>query len=765
MDKNGRKTIRKVRYNVVVAGGGMAGICAALAAARHGADTALVQDRPVLGGNSSSEMRVWMVGATAMGRNRYAAETGIIGELDMENLYQNPEGNPYVWDSLLLDIILKEKRITLYLNTTVLGLSGEEDGGERLECVSAYQMTTETWLELHADFFVDCTGDGQIGFLAGVPFLYGREERKKFGEDMAPKEADSCTLGSTLLLYTKDAGHAVSYRAPQFACSLAEIHRLVTENKKPLSIETNGCDFWWVETGGEKDTVKDSEEIRLELQRLIYGIWNYIKNSGRYPADNLELEWVGSLPARRESRRMQGVYTLTQRDILEHRRFDDAVCSGGWPIDTHPPGGIYSAQSSCTQIDVGIYQIPLRCLYAEKPGNLFFAGRNFSATHLAFASARVMKTCAGMGQAAGTAAALCSRWKIPPSKLTAEQICGLQQVLLWDDQWITGLVPEAVGKQIVKATGEIGKEGKEIGVCRLQASGHSRFENIRVDRMMYMKEEVWIMLPAMPGCSSLSLWMCGSKSGEYRIECMAKPVRRAFSEMIVLGTGRGKLEEKAGWVEICFDFNPPQGKELLLRLPGGMAQLGVSDVPACGCVGALGSPRGMRLVNPCFIPKKAPDFFVPEQVLGGAGRPESAPNQWMSAPLSREKAWLECELSEYPEEDCVEMCILFDNDLNRDYNQLRPDYYNNGWNRMPMQLVRAFRVLVGGREAGWTECFVCKVWHQRRFCEQLPKDTRRVRIEIDDTWGAPCASVFSVRFRAVKNGTIENKKGELNEYY
>ena len=201
-------------YDVVVVGGGMAGICAAIASARHGARTALIQDRSVLGGNSSSEMRVWMVGATAMGRNRYAAETGIIGELDLENLYRNPEGNPYIWDSILLDFVIREKNLTLYLNTTVLKTIGN---GSHLEKIHAYQMTTETWYEITADYFADCTGDGSVGAMAGVPVMHGRESKEQFGESLAPDKKDEFTLGNTLLLYSRDAGKKITYHAPAFA--------------------------------------------------------------------------------------------------------------------------------------------------------------------------------------------------------------------------------------------------------------------------------------------------------------------------------------------------------------------------------------------------------------------------------------------------------------------------------------------------------------------------------------------------------------------
>lgn len=735
--------LMEASYDIVVAGGGMAGICAAVAAARHGARTALVQDRPMLGGNASSEMRVWMVGATAMGRNRYAAETGIIGELDLENLYRNPEGNPYVWDSLLLDFVLREKNITLYLNATVQEADCQEG---RLRSLTIYQMTTEKRIRLRAGFFLDSTGDGRVGFLAGVPFLEGCEGRDRFKESLAPEKDEPVTLGSTLLLYTRNAGHPVVYRAPEFACPMEEIHSLITENEKPLTVETNGCDFWWVETGGRKHTIRDGDAIGFELQRLIYGIWNYIKNSGRYPAQTLELEWVGSLPARRESRRLEGMYVLKQNDILRHKKFPDAVCSGGWPIDTHPPGGIYSGKQPCTQIDAGVYQIPLRCLFAGQVENLFFAGRDLSATHLGFASARVMKTCAAMGQAAGTAAALCGKWGIGPAAMSERQISALQQTLLWDDQWIPDIWPE---------------EGREkTPVCQLLASGHSRFENTDRDSMHRLDEELWIMLPAMPECKGLRLWMRADIASGYQVQFLCGTQRHACDDLTVLGTAQARIEERARWAEFAFDFSPPQEKELFVHLPAAAVLLAVSEYPLCGCVGSIGGRTGLRLINPCFTLVDGPDFFEPRQVLLSPDRPEAYPNQWLSERLDEAGAWLECRLSDFPEDVVWEMKAVFDPDLNRDYNQLRPDYYGNGWDRMPPQLVRDFCVLTDGGTGEWICADRQKDYHKRCFFLRLPAKTKRVRIEVESTWGSPRVSIFSLRFRRAETAAIHNEENE-----
>lgn len=730
---NDARKKQTVCFDVVVAGGGMAGVCAAIAAARHGACTALVQDRPVLGGNSSSEMRVWTVGATAMGRNRYAAEGGIVGELDLENLYRNPEGNPHIWDSLLLDWVLREQNLTLYLNTSALDVQTENG---RIRRLTAYQMTTELDLVFEADYFIDCTGDGRIGALAGVSFHQGREGRARFGESLAPESDEPFTLGSTLLLYTRDAGRPVAYHAPDFSYPIDTMHRLITENDKPLSLHTNGCDFWWLETGGERNIVADGDAIRMELQRLVYGVWNYIKNSGRFAADTLELEWVGSLPARRESRRLQGAYTLTQNDILCHHVFPDAVCGGGWPIDTHPPGGIYSKKEACDQRDAGVYQIPLRCLYAQTPENLFFAGRNLSASHLAFASARVMKTCAAMGQAAGTAAAVCLQRNAPPARLGANGLAALRRELLWDDQWIPGAEPE----QAIRPRG-------------IRASGHSDFANTCCDAMHRLKEDLWIMLPAMPGCRAVLLRMQADTVLDYTVVCLSGTRDRACDDLSVLGTVRAALDRTARWVRLEFHFSLPPDRDLYLRLSAAdNVRLAVSKTAVCGCVGSVGGRTGLRLVNPCFQADGAPAFFAPEQAFTPNTRPTMQPNLWLSRPLSQEPAWLQCTVDATPA--ALELQLVFDVDLNRDYNQLRPDYYGNGWDRMPPQLVRSFRVLTTPdiKAKQWLCAADIRDNRRRCFHMKLAPGTRAVRLEVVSTWGAPCAGIFGVLLRTVPPG-------------
>jgi hypothetical protein len=372
-----------VATDVTVIGGGLSGVCAAIAAARLGRRVALVQNRPVLGGNSSSEIRVWVCSATAHGTQRYARETGIMGELFVENQYVNQEGNPYLWDLVVLEAVRREPNIDLYLNTDVHHLAMADAG--TIASVTGWQMGSERELTFTSPVFLDCTGDGLIGYLAGAEYRVGREARAEHGESLAPEVADANVLGSTILFYTKDAGRPVPFVAPSFAIDIA---RTSIPEKRIIRSGDNGCAYWWIEWGGELDTIHDNETIRNELWGVIYGIWDYIKNSGKFPdADTMTLEWVGSIPGKRESRRLMGDHVLTQHDVLDQVRFEDTVAFGGWSIDIHPPQGVYAYQtaSSHTFAD-GVYEIPYRSLYSRNVDNLLFAGRNLSATHVAFAS-------------------------------------------------------------------------------------------------------------------------------------------------------------------------------------------------------------------------------------------------------------------------------------------------------------------------------------------------------------------------------------------
>ncbi len=405
--------------DLIIAGGGLSGICCAITAAREGLKVVLVQDRSVVGGNASSEVRLWVLGATShMGNNnRWAREGGVIDELLVENIYRNPEGNPVILDNILLDKVVSEPNIRLLLNTAVYQVQMKD--AVTIESVKAYCSQNQTEYALSAPLFCDASGDGVLGFLSGAAFRMGAESREEFGELFAPPEEYGELLGHSLYFYSKDTHRPVHFVPPSFALDdITKIPRFKSFNSQEF-----GCKLWWIEYGGRMDTVHDTEKIKWELWKIVYGVWNYIKNSGKFPeAETLTLEWVGMIPGKRESRRFEGDYMLKQQDITEQRIHADAVAFGGWSIDLHPSDGVYSEQPGCNQWhSKGIYQIPLRCLYSRNIANLFLAGRIISATHVAFGSCRVMATSAYVAQASAMAAVLCKKYQCDPADLLKQE--------------------------------------------------------------------------------------------------------------------------------------------------------------------------------------------------------------------------------------------------------------------------------------------------------------------------------------------------------
>lgn len=437
--------------DLLVAGGGMSGVCAAITAARAGKSVVLVQDRPVLGGNASSEVRLWILGATShMGNNnRYAREGGIIDEILLENLYRNKEGNTLLFDTILLEKVRREPGITLLLNTSVYEV--RKSSSRTIQAVKAFCSQNSTLYTIHSKYYTDATGDGIVSFLAGAAFRMGAESPEEFGEKLAPDESYGELLGHSLYFYSKRAPAPVSYVAPDFALKdISSIPRY-----KVIDPRDHGCRLWWIEYGGRRDTVHDTEAIKWELWKVVYGVWDYIKNSGEFEdTENLTLEWVGTIPGKRESRRFEGLYMLRQQDIVEQRSFYDSVAFGGWSLDMHPADGVYSEKPGCNQWhSKGIYEIPLRCYISKDIDNLFFAGRIISVSHVAFSSARVMGTGAHGAQAVGESVALCLDKGIRPKELiSTAALEELRDRLNYNGQSIPGIPISPAGNLAQEAS-------------------------------------------------------------------------------------------------------------------------------------------------------------------------------------------------------------------------------------------------------------------------------------------------------------------------
>jgi len=431
--------------DLCIVGGGLAGICATLAAARRGAKVVLVQDRPMLGGNSSSEIRMCVSGAQGLN----VRETGIIEEILLENRFRNPLCNYSIWDSILYEKVRYQPNVTLLLNCTVTSLDMD---GNRIRAVRGWQMTSETWHTVHADLFADCSGDSILAPLSGAEFRIGREARREFNEDIEPQEADLQTMGLSCLIQARETDSPQPFAPPAWAYQYPSDDDLPYREHQPFT-ETN---FWWIELGGDQDSIHDTEEIRDELLKVAYGVWDHIKNHGDHGAENWVLDWIGFLPGKRESRRYVGDIILTQNGVRSEGHFNDLVAYGGWTMDDHHPGGIrWQGQPTIFHPAPSPFGIPFRCLYSKNIENLFCAGRNISTTHAALSAARVMATCALLGQSVGTAAAFAIRNGLKPRDIYEKRIGELQQNLMEDDcylLWLNREVPDLSRKAALTAS-------------------------------------------------------------------------------------------------------------------------------------------------------------------------------------------------------------------------------------------------------------------------------------------------------------------------
>lgn len=436
---NGSRVERE--YQVVVVGGGISGVCAALASARHGAQTALIQDRPVLGGNASSEIRMHICGANREGSRENARETGIIEEILLENQARNPQHSFSVCDTILWEKCAFQENLHLYLNTRFLRAEAEEG---RVRSIWAHQLTTEKDFRFSASLFIDATGDGMLAEQGGRA-NHARPGRKggifrKFGSGAARR----LHHGQFHLVYRQRHGTSGCLSAHPLGRTI-----MTTQIFPDISITTTArmkeatSGYWWLELGGdERNSLDDYEAIRDELLKTLYGVWDHLKNQDQ-GCENLALDWVGFLPGKRESRRVVGEYVLRQDDLVSGRHFADNIAYGGWHLDVHPVGGFAafhnfeeaSEEERALKMLKQIYGIPYRCLLPKGMKNLLMAGRAISVTHIAFGSTRVMATCGLVGQAAGTAAALCARHNCAPAALS---LSSLQAALMLDDCYLPG---------------------------------------------------------------------------------------------------------------------------------------------------------------------------------------------------------------------------------------------------------------------------------------------------------------------------------------
>ncbi len=437
-------------YDLVVVGGGPAGIGAAVAAARHGCKVALIQDRPVLGGNASSEIMIPPQGASI---------TGIA-----EELYPIMAWEHFADSDHALKMVESEPMMSLFLNTRATGV--EMTDTQTIGAVRALDVHTGQGLRFSARLFADTTGHGWIGYYAGAKWCMGTEARSEFGESMAPVAANPYTMGNDLYRADfRDMGKPDRFETPAWATpfdSPDDFVRPVPRTKKVLRPEAydkaekgpgrlvnstgpkrGGAFTWFVEFGGTMNMIDDAEKIRDELFRLHMGLWGYVKNhdpKGMKANSPLRMVWLNYVPGTRESRRLLGDYLMVQQDYEEDLKHPDLVAFTRWGIDDHQPYGFFTRGIDAMHVLQGRYVgIPLRSLYSQNIGNLFMAGRCLSASHMAMAGVRVMRPMVATGQAIGTAAALAARCDTTPRGVYQQHIAELQQTLLKDGCYLPGV--------------------------------------------------------------------------------------------------------------------------------------------------------------------------------------------------------------------------------------------------------------------------------------------------------------------------------------
>lgn len=409
------------QYDLVVVGAGVAGMCAAVSAARLGCKVALINDRPVVGGNNSSEIRVHLGGRI---------EAGIYKELGniqkefspLKGGNAQPAGN--YEDQKKLDWLAKEKNVTLFLNYRAIAVT---KNGDKITSVITKHIETGEELKFEAPLFSDCTGDGTIGYLAGADYRMGRESREEFGESIAPEKADKLTMGASVQWYSVEDKKSCPF--PEFSYGV----EFTAENCEKVTMGE-----WTWETGMNYDQIKDFERIRDYGMLVVYSNWSYLKNrmkeNDQYK--NRKLGWVAYIAGKRESRRLMGDYILKEDDIAKYVFHEDASFATTWSIDlhwqdpknsAHFPGNEFKAVTK--HILIHPYPVPYRCLYSRNIDNLFMAGRNISVTHVALGTVRVMRTTGMMGEVVGMAAYLCKKYGVTPRGVYRSHLHDLKELM------------------------------------------------------------------------------------------------------------------------------------------------------------------------------------------------------------------------------------------------------------------------------------------------------------------------------------------------
>jgi hypothetical protein len=666
------KRLRHGPYDFVVVGGGLAGCAAAISAARHGCMVALIQDRPVLGGNASSEIRVWPSGDTS-DEPLDPRETGII-----EELAAIPSGADR--SQHFESIVRAEDCVELFLNTRATGVGMRRKG--RIGSVRALNVLTGERHEFRGRLFADCTGDGWVGFWAGADFRTGREGRDDFAEPAAPPVADSHSLSTSLTgstVVTRD--EPVAFEAPAWApkwesCADFDAGPKATQHslldQAPVGFHTlepgrgrhpesaNPLNAWWLEVGGMQDTIYDAESIRDQLFGIKLGLWDHVKNHCPQFAEenrNREFVWTNHIAGKRESRRLLGDYVLTQRDYADRVVHEDTVAYAGYNVDPHHPQGFWTKGPQAFRLYHYKASVPYRILYSRNIENLFMAGRNVSATHLALNGIRVMRITAMMGQVVGTAAGIAHAHGTMPRGVYEHYLAELQQTLLRDGCYLMGVPnqdPEdlALSAEVTASSQAVIADPRQSAEPPHGGTLHAMDSNRAV-----------MFTPDHDAIDSIALHL---KSDRQDAAAVTATLCRAaklgdFSQSVTVATTQASVPPGAdGWIEFPFQAEVQPGRPHYVWLPAteGLSwHLYPREVP--GTARAYGGPDWHPMTH-CYKFRLSPggepasaSAAAAEVVLAAANATDGwnravhgEPHSWSPEPEAPPPHWIELRLHE-----------------------------------------------------------------------------------------------------------------------
>jgi hypothetical protein len=741
-------------FELVVVGGGISGLCASISAARNGVQVALVHERSVLGGNSSSEVRLYPEDTCVY--NTWCRESGILDEIYTEERARN--WVPYQeglmnsqWDLILYEWATRESNLTLYLNTTMREVEMVDEN--HILAIHAAQLGTEKEFILQAPLFIDCTGDGALIYRSGAEFRSGKEARSEYGEPLAPEQASTAIMGNTLMFRACDTGRPAPFKRPEWAAEFPTESELLTD--RGVDDRYHGqldAGYWWIEVGYPMDWIRDNEAIRDVLLRQVLGVWDHIKNrctedDVRGRARNYALDFIGFWPYKRESRRLLGDYVLREQDVRDPSVHADDIAYGLWGIDMHAPGGILDRHvTPVTFLDTDFeergtmpYGIPLRTCYSRNVVNLLAAGRPIGASYLAFASSRVLPTGAITGQGVGAAAALCKKYQCMPRQVAQSHSEELQQLLLRNDCSIPGVdnrdPADLARAAAVTASSEspmIFPEGLEFQPANYPLAQIFPISSTHLERIeLRLKSTASNAIRVRLGMRRAAhVWDFRSDEDEDVATAFAwvPPGSESYVPFLLnVSTEPGNL------YYVYIERHPELAWAVWRDVEGSPSFVPVGVTPAERPGATKWKPiTGGAAFAMRITPQQYP--YAAVNIVRGTNRPDRWTNIWISAPEHPLPAWIELKLPKPVEFNLAQ--ITFDDNIN--VRSKLPLF------RFP-ECAKNYEVAVHA-DGKWTTVSAATDNYYRRALHRFPRvRADRLRISIHETNGAKAAKIYEVR--------------------